>query len=135
MKRVHVDDAQQSTGMSTRGMTMRVLGRALRLKCPSCGETNLFESFLKVRQGCDKCGMVFQQEQGYFIGAIYINVGLTYFLILGTYAVSLIFSSTISNRAFVIMLAFATIVPIAFFRWSRSLWLAVNFLVVKPERR
>jgi uncharacterized protein (DUF983 family) len=121
--------------MSTGGMTMRVLGRALRLRCPSCGETKLFESFLKVRQGCDKCGMVFQQEQGYFIGAIYLNVGLTYFLILGTYAVSLIFWSTISNRAYVIMLVFAAVVPIAFFRWSRSLWLAVNFLVVKSERR
>jgi uncharacterized protein (DUF983 family) len=135
MKRVYVNDGQHSTRMSTGGMTMRVLGRALRLKCPSCGETKLFESFLKVRRGCDKCGMVFQQEQGYFIGAIYINVGLTYFLILGTYAVSLIFSSTISTRAYFIMLAFAAVVPIAFFRWSRSLWLAVNFLVVKPERR
>jgi uncharacterized protein (DUF983 family) len=130
-----VNDAEHGIGMSTGGMTMRVLGRALRLKCPSCGETKLFESFLKVRQACDLCGMVFQQEQGYFIGAIYLNVGLTYFLILGTYAVSLIFWSTISNRAYVIMLAFAAVVPIAFFRWSRSLWLAVNFLVVKPERR
>ena len=135
MKHVSVNDEQHGTGMSIDGRTMRVLGRALRLKCPSCGGTKLFESFLKVRRACDHCGMVFQQEQGYFIGAIYINVGLTYFLILGTYAVSLIFSSTISNRAYFIMLAFAAAVPIAFFRWSRSLWLAVNFLVVKPERR
>jgi uncharacterized protein (DUF983 family) len=135
MKHVCMINTEHGTEMRTGGMTMRVLGRALRLKCPSCGETKLFESFLKVRRACDHCGMVFQQEQGYFIGAIYINVGLTYFLILATYAVSLIFWSTISNRAYVIMLAFAATVPIAFFRWSRSFWLALNFLIVKPDRR
>ena len=29
----------------------------LRGRCPRCGEGKLFDGFLKLRQGCDKCGL------------------------------------------------------------------------------
>ena len=112
----------------------KVLGRAIRLKCPSCGQMAIFKSFLAINKSCANCGFAFQPEPGFYVGAIYINVAITYFLILGAFFISLIFSWAITDFTFFTMVALAAIVPVSCFRWSRSFWLALNFLVLKPDR-
>ena len=111
-----------------------VLGRAARLVCPSCGKTKISESYLKVHRACNVCGLVFEPEAGFFVGAIYFNVAVTYFLILGVFLTSLAFSWSISDVTFLTMIVIAAAVPLCFFQWSRSFWLALNFLVLKPDR-
>jgi len=116
------------------GQIGKVLGRAIRLKCPSCGQMAIFKSFLAINKSCANCGLAFQPEPGFYVGAIYINVAITYFVILGAFLISLIFSWAITDLTFFTMVALAAIVPVSFFRWSRSFWLALNFLVLKPDR-
>src|SRR5262245_12611962 len=63
---------------SVRGPGARVLvRRALALRCPSCGRTRLFAGWFRMREACAACGLRYEREPGYFVGAIYVNYALT----------------------------------------------------------
>src|SRR5215469_11801826 len=64
--------------------------RALRLRCPACGGGRLYRSLLDMHKACSECGMVFEREQGYFVGAVYVNVIVTLLLIVSIYMITMI---------------------------------------------
>src|ERR1051325_5251001 len=56
---------------------LRTMVRGLRLRCPVCGESNVFRAPFQVRHHCPVCRALFQREAGFFVGAIMINVVVT----------------------------------------------------------
>ena len=107
----------------------KVLIRGLKLKCPACGGSSLYKSAFKMQERCPVCGLVYGREQGYFVGAIYINVMATEALILLVYLVSL-FTGFVNERViFPLMIGMAVVLPLIFFRFSRSLWLSIDHIV------
>lgn len=100
------------------------IGRGLRLRCPRCGEGRLFRGWFAMNDACSACALDFRQEHGYYVGAMYVNylataaVGMTVALLL------------IRHHPFRVLvgplLAWAVVFPLVFFRWSRSLWLAME---------
>jgi uncharacterized protein (DUF983 family) len=119
---------------------LRQLGRAVRLRCPRCGVSDLFFGWFRMRERCANCGLVYEREQGYFVGAIYLN----YIAAVGTaVATVLLLDWTIGlslRTQLVVGVAIVTLVPLVFFRYSRSLWLAVDHFLTParrpaPERR
>ncbi len=59
----------------TLARTLRLTGRALRLRCPHCGRGKLFDRWLQMRRRCDRCGLVLERgEEDYFIGAYMLNL-------------------------------------------------------------
>jgi uncharacterized protein (DUF983 family) len=119
----------------TAARVKEVFLRSLRLRCPACGRTKIFESLLKVRKACPECGFTYEQEQGFFVGAIYLNTIATNAVILSVYLVSLLTSNTITTATYAIMILLAVATPLIFFRWSRSFWLGLNLLVWPPEHK
>lgn len=104
-----------------------VVGRALRLRCPKCGEGRLFAGFFAMAARCPSCALDFRREQGYYVGAMYINYGLTAAIML---AVGIPLADRVSRAALSWPLAvFAVVFPLLFFRHSRSLWLAIDLYV------
>ena len=79
--------------------------RALRLRCPRCGRGRLFAGWFTMHDKCSECGLDLRREPGFYLGSIYINYGLT---------------------ATFVTLAFCVLVPLAFFRYARSLWLSMD---------
>jgi uncharacterized protein (DUF983 family) len=112
----------------------RVLMRGLRLKCPACGQTDLYQSTFRIRESCSACGLVYAREQGYFVGAIYINVMATEAVILFVYLVSLFATNGTGNTIYIILFIMAVTLPLLFFRLSRSLWLSID-QIISPRRR
>lgn len=107
--------------------------RGLRLRCPACGEGQLFKSMFKMYEQCSHCGMVFMREQGYFIGAIYVNVIVTEGLIFFTYLICLLALPAVNQAVYTILFALALVVPLVFYRHARSLWLSFDYMVDPPE--
>ena len=111
------------------GEARKILMRGLRLKCPACGRGALYKSAFKMWEQCPACGLVYGREQGYFVGAIYLNVMATEALILLVYLVS-VFTGMISDRViFPLLIGMAITLPLIFFRFSRSLWLSIDHIV------
>src|ERR1700752_3193482 len=55
----------------------QLLSRALHLRCPRCGEAQIFQGLFRMLPECPTCGLKFEREPGYFLGAIYINYAAT----------------------------------------------------------
>ena len=108
------------------------LHRGIRLQCPRCGRAPLFGGFFKMHERCAACGLLFEREQGYFVGAIYVNyaatVGIT---ITGFFLLDRWIAPTVTTQI-VLWSAFGIVFPVFFFRYSRSLWLSVEYLF-NPE--
>jgi uncharacterized protein (DUF983 family) len=103
-----------------------LLSRALRLRCPLCGQGRLFRSWLVMHKECPHCGVPFEREPGFFLGSIYINYGLTSLIVVIVYPV-LLFSGTFSKTPLLIgSLAFVVVFPVLLFPWARSLWLGFD---------
>jgi hypothetical protein len=68
---------------------------------------------------CPHCALTFEREQGYFVGAIYVNYAAT----------------TLIAIAGLLLLwgSFAILFPLFFFRYSRSLWLSLDYLFNPAE--
>ncbi|MCE2454048.1 MAG: DUF420 domain-containing protein, partial [Nitrospinae bacterium] len=63
---------------------LRALRRGCALMCPRCPEP-LFTGPFRMHERCPGCGYLFEREQGYFVGAIYINYAITIIICLGGY--------------------------------------------------
>jgi len=88
-----------------------------------------------MHERCVACGLRYEREQGFFVGAIYINYGVTVAVAVG---VVLVLDWTLGltlAQQLAIGVALGTLVPLAFFRHARSLWLVVNYLVAMAEQR
>ena len=113
--------------------TRQIMMRGVRLRCPRCGEERLFTGFFSMREQCKHCLLVYEQEPGFFVGAIYINYAVTAilamvgFLLLGMYA------DVTLTQELILWISFALLFPLWFFRYSRSLWLSVTHLVTARE--
>ena len=57
------------------------VGSILRQRCPRCRRGNIFRysifrGFPKMHDRCPVCGLKFNREPGYFLGAMYVSYGL-----------------------------------------------------------
>ncbi|TMA60771.1 MAG: DUF983 domain-containing protein [Deltaproteobacteria bacterium] len=112
-----------------------VLGRAVRLRCPRCGRSALFTGWFTMHERCAVCGLVYEREQGYFVGAIYLNYAAAVAVAFGT-VLGLDWTVGLTLRQQLgLGIALVTLVPLVFFRYARSLWLAVDHFVTRLERR
>ncbi|HLY11885.1 MAG TPA: DUF983 domain-containing protein [Planctomycetota bacterium] len=106
----------------------QTVGRGLRLRCPRCGQGKLFKGLFAMADACSSCGLDFRREQGYYIGAMYINYGATAVILLGV-SLPLIGKYPLPTILWPLGL-FCSIFPIWFFRYSRSLWLALDLYII-----
>src|SRR5262245_19136056 len=50
---------------------------ALRGRCPHCGRGRIFRRMFAMNARCPICGLQFEREPGYFLGAMYFSYGLS----------------------------------------------------------
>lgn len=108
-----------------------MLWRAVRLRCPHCGQPDIFVSWFRQVDRCPKCGLVFERgEQGYIVGAYMFNI-IVAELIFAVIFVSILLLSwptppwtvlTYGGAALMVLL------PILFYPFSRTLFLAFDLL-------
>lgn len=115
------------------GRAKRIVLRGLKLRCPNCGLGPLYASLTRMHSSCDYCDLVFEREQGYFIGAIYINIISTESTLFMTLLIYGLVTGTIDQRILTIVFVLAVIMPLVFFRHSRSLWLSIDH-ILNPEK-
>ena len=104
-------------------------------RCPWCRRGRIFRGALAMNPSCPDCGMIFEKEPGYFVGAMYFS----YFLAVPVYALLVAAALRILGNgsqllAFgVALLVFLPLVPLIF-RASRVCWLYLDYAVQKRLR-
>jgi len=105
-----------------------MFGRGFTLRCARCGSGHLFRHYFTMVPDCPRCGLHFEREQGYWAGALAINIVATGGLFALVFVALLI--ATVPDVPVVPL--FATIMPIAvlgpivFYPFSKTVWVAVD---------
>lgn len=124
----YIDGA--SATMKTRVLAFRKsIWSALRLRCPRCGVAPLFRGFFLMYPECLSCNLRFEREQGYFVGAIYINYAATAIITIAGYVWLDYFVNLSLAKQLIVWIAFGVCFPLFFFRYARSLWLSIDHMV------
>jgi len=111
----------------------------LKLKCPQCGEGDLFtnkniykyKGFFDMPDACPKCQQDFQIEPGFYYGSMYVSYGLTIALTVAIF-VAMTVLNIFSIAGFIIadVVILTLTLPIVF-KISRALWLTMNTKKIK----
>ena len=105
------------------------LARGFRLRCPRCGHAPIFRGWFTLLAACPLCGLTFEREPGYFVGAIYLNYAATVLIALpGYFVLDYLFRLSLIGQL-VLWGAFCVVFPLWFFRYSKSLWLALDYFI------
>ncbi|MBA2338429.1 MAG: DUF983 domain-containing protein [Acidimicrobiia bacterium] len=104
------------------------LRRALLLRCPRCGSTGIFTWRLAMTDPCPRCGLVFERTEGYWLGAVTINLMVAMVAVLGVVlgAMVLTWPDVAWTAITVAGAAVGLVVPILFHPHSRMLWIALE---------
>ncbi|MFN7806439.1 MAG: DUF983 domain-containing protein [Planctomycetaceae bacterium] len=110
----------------SRPPTSLLVGRALRLTCPRCGEAPMFTGLFRTHEYCPACHLKFEREPGYFLGSIYLNYGITTLVSTATWIVLRFGYGFPSRNILLGLVIFCVVWPTFFFRYARALWLALD---------
>ena len=115
---------------------VRLLARAVRLRCPNCGRSPVLISWGKVHQRCATCSFRFERSSdSYFTGAMFFNLIIAEFLFAVIFGTTLIVSwpdvnwDALTYGAATGML----IAPIALYPFSKVLYLTID-VFMRPAR-
>ena len=94
----------------------------LRARCPRCRRGRIFApwsfspvsrstvSLPRMLANCPECGLKYEREEGYFLGAMYISYGLA-LVVIGTIAVPLWLLANM-QLTYAVMVAFILFLPL-----------------------
>jgi uncharacterized protein (DUF983 family) len=111
----------------------QILGRGLTLRCPNCGGRTVFRGLFGINERCARCGLVFEREEGFFIGGLVINYTVTAVPLLLPLLIAVFLDAIRVRDALILAVAWCAIVPVLFYNPSRSLWLMLYYLVFPQE--
>lgn len=87
-----------------------------------------------MHDACDGCGLPFTREQGFYLGSIYINYGVTVIVTGALYGLLVAGLGTSHETALTVCLVVAVALPILFFRHARSFLLALDGSVNRHQQ-
>jgi uncharacterized protein (DUF983 family) len=114
---------------------LELLIRGLLLRCPVCGKGKVFRSWFTMYEQCPVCHYTFEREVGYFTAAMALNLVVSE-LIVAAIVLPLSFNPTVPLvPLFLLGIPLAILLPFAFYRHSRCLWMSLDhFLNPAPGR-
>ncbi len=111
--------------------------RALLLRCPVCGQGHVLASWFRLVPRCPYCGFALEREEGYFSGAMAVDLVATEVIItLGLLIAGILtWPSTPWDALWKASIAAALILPLALYPFSRTLWVAFDLIFRPPTEK
>lgn len=117
--------------------TRRALFRGLTRRCPACGQGKLFRRWFSIAERCPRCGLVFEREEGAFLGSLAINYGVTG--VSTIVAVGIMLARTLPNPSVFTITATAILMtlflPLLLFPFAKTTWAAIDLLMHRSRGR
>jgi uncharacterized protein (DUF983 family) len=112
----------------------QIIQRGLTNCCPNCGGKTLFnpKKPLELNRECPQCGLKLEREEGFFLGAMALNYGVTCIVFLTPVALLWHYGVLGNTAAAVVAIAAALLVPLLLYRSSRS-WQLMLYYFFLPQ--
>ena len=109
-----------------------LLWRGLLLRCPVCGKGKVFRRWLKMYEQCPVCHFVYEREEGYFSGALALNLVVSELLLTVTVTpIAAMVGLNPSIPLLPVLLLCAPlpiVVPLIFYRHCKTLWMSMDHM-------
>lgn len=108
--------------------------RALRLRCPSCGESPVFRTWFHTHDHCPACGLHFdRREPGYVVGSYMFNIIAAELIFAAIFVGVLV--ATWPDAPWTLLqyggAALMILLPVLFYPFAKTIFLAFD-LVFRP---
>src|SRR5690348_17742170 len=111
-----------------------MLARAIRRRCPRCGASGVWDSFMRMPAQCPVCGLELDRgESDYFYGAFLLNFVAAELVPVVVFVVALIVTWPTPpwNALTAVTVVLAVLAPVALYPTTKALWLAFD-LMLRP---
>ncbi|MFA5884583.1 MAG: DUF983 domain-containing protein [Acidimicrobiia bacterium] len=109
--------------------TTTLFWRGATKHCPRCGSGHLFKRYFTMRADCPRCGLHFEREEGYWVGALAVNIALVFAIF--TVAFVLILAFTIPDvpvgPILMVLVPVMVLGPVLFYPFSKTLWMFIDY--------
>jgi uncharacterized protein (DUF983 family) len=107
----------------------------MQLKCPVCGTGRIYRSFWQMNESCPSCGVVFEREEGDFLGAMVVAYSVTAVLVgAGVIAVEMV--THLDPMLHVLLWSVVgTVFLILTYRNMKGIWLGILHVMVGLRAR
>jgi uncharacterized protein (DUF983 family) len=115
---------------------LRLIGRALRLRCPHCGVRGLFRRWVNARASCPRCHLLLDRgEADYFIGSFTLNfiVAELAIVVAGGAFVWAVWPDVPWTALEIALVALMIPFPVFTYPFAKLVWLAID-LAIRPPR-
>ena len=109
------------------------IATALRLRCPRCHDGKLFTGLLRMNAACPKCGLKLEPDDGFYLGSIYANYAATVLTVTAAFLILVYICGFNKDVVIWLCAAFTVLFPLWFFRYARSIWLSLMYLVSSSD--
>ena len=110
------------------------LVRALTRRCLRCGSSGIFTGYFALADTCPRCGLLIEREEGYWVGALIINIAVA----MAAYGVFLIGGLVLfwPDPPYPVLLfggmALMALLPVVVYPWSKTLWWWLDTAFIHP---
>ena len=111
-----------------------LIKRALRRRCPVCGQGAMFRSHFKINTTCPTCNVTFWRDPGEVLGAMYFDWAVAMAAFLSLWAAFAWLTSLSEIAQFFILSTAAAAAVIVCYPWSRCFWTVLVYLSGGIER-
>lgn len=115
----------------------RLLARGFRRQCPRCGAGDLFPSLLTIHDPCPRCGLIFEREEGYWLGAMIVSFAIIEAVFGAAFVLTMVVTwpDVPWTGLLIVGLVVTAIFPFLISPWTRTLWMALDrAFLPEPER-
>jgi uncharacterized protein (DUF983 family) len=114
--------------------TGHIVTRGLTNRCPNCGGKTLFKAgtLFELNKSCPSCGLKLEKDEGFFLGAMSLNYGVTCVCFLTPIALLWYKGVLGDTAAAAVGIAASLLVPAALYRSSRS-WQLMLYYFFFPQ--
>lgn len=120
-----------------RAALARAVLRGLLKRCPRCGEAKIFRRWFTLVARCPRCGLVFEREEGYWTGAMAINIGVTELVFVIALVAGLVLTWPAPPVAWLLAITIAlnALFPVLFYPFSKTIWISIDLLLHALDER
>ncbi|GMU79312.1 MAG: hypothetical protein AMXMBFR46_21050 [Acidimicrobiia bacterium] len=109
--------------------TGRIFWRGATLRCPRCGSGHLFRRYFHLVDDCPRCALHFEREEGYWVGALAVNIAIVFAIFVVAFVV--ILAVTVPDvpvgPTLAVLVPVMVLGPIAFYPFSKTLWMSIDY--------